>query len=118
MSTRREYYKSLAERLGVPHELEAIPISLLIQRSPRANIYQVVSDMSRRAEAILDELTQELRQKLQELDTYEDAALRDEEASRELQQEIRQWVERYRGLPKPTLIALWEKLYGQDATSG
>jgi len=98
--------------------LEAIPISLLLQRAPKGNIYQVVSEMSRRAETILDELTQELRQKLQELDTYEDAALRDEEASRELQREIRQWVEMYRGLPKPTLIALWEKLYGQEATGG
>jgi len=118
MSTRREYYKSLAEKLGVPHELEAIPISLLLKRSPKGNIYQGVSEMSRRAEAILGELTQELRQKLQELDTFEETALRDEEASRALQQEVRQWVSLYRSLPKPTLIALWEKLYGQDETSG
>lgn len=110
MSTRREYYKSLAEALGVPHEIEAVPIDKLLRHSPRGNIYEVVVDISRRSEQILSELTEELREKLRELDTQEDIALRDEEAMRELQAEIRQWVEIYRALPKPTLIAIWEKL--------
>ncbi|MCS7188589.1 MAG: hypothetical protein RMJ66_00965 [Bacteroidia bacterium] len=110
MSTRREYYVSLAERLKVPQEIEPLPIKDLLLHSPTGNIYEVVSDISRRAENILAELTGELREKLKELDVQEDIAQRDETSMRELQAEIRQWVELYRSLPKPTLIAIWEKL--------
>ncbi|MCX7606803.1 MAG: hypothetical protein N2170_06030 [Bacteroidia bacterium] len=115
MSTRREHYKSLAERLGVPQEIEPLPIKDLIQHSAQGNIYDVVVDISKRSEEILAELTDELREKLRDLDTQEDVAQRDDESMRELQTEIRQWVELYRALPKPTLIAIWEKLKSEEA---
>lgn len=68
--------------------------------------------MSRRSEQILSELTQELRAKLDELNAQEDISQRgDTELQQQLQWEIQQWVELYRSLPKPTLIALWEKLH-------
>jgi hypothetical protein len=116
MSTRREYYKSLAENLSVPQEIEPLPIKTLLQRSPTSNLYEVVSEMSRRSEQILSELTEELREKLRNIDTQEDAALRDDQSMRELQAEIRGWVELYRALPKPTLIAVWEKLAAEASS--
>jgi len=96
----------------VPQEIEPVPIKELLRRSSQNNIYEVVSDMSRRAENILSELTEELRAKLQEITAQEEAMQRgDTEAQQQLQIELRQWVELYRSLPKPTLIALWEKLH-------
>lgn len=96
----------------MPQEIEPVPIKELLRRSPQNNIYEVVSDMSRRSEHILSELTEELRAKLQEITAQEEATQRgDTEAQQQLQIELRQWVELYRSLPKPTLIALWEKLH-------
>ncbi len=96
----------------MPQEIEPVPIKELLRRSSQNNIYEVVSDMSRRAENILSELTEELRAKLQEITAQEEAMQRgDTEAQQQLQIELRQWVELYRSLPKPTLIALWEKLH-------
>ncbi|MEN2992701.1 MAG: hypothetical protein ABDH91_04025 [Bacteroidia bacterium] len=110
MSTRREHYVSLAEKLGVPQEIEAVSIQALIERSPQRNLYEVVVAMSRRAEQILTELTQELRDKLTELNKYEEVALRDPKQIEMLREETQNWVRLYRSLPKPSLIALWEKL--------
>lgn len=96
----------------MPQEIEPVPLKELLRRSPQNNIYEVVSDMSRRSEHILSELTEELRAKLQEITAQEEATQRgDTEAQQQLQIELRQWVELYRSLPKPTLIALWEKLH-------
>ncbi|MCS7152863.1 MAG: hypothetical protein N2253_06220 [Bacteroidia bacterium] len=112
MSTRREYYKSLAEQLQVPQEIEPVAIKELLRRSARENIYEVVLSMSKRSEQILSELTEELRTKLQEINAQEDLTQRgDPEAQQQLQNELQRWVELYRSLPKPTLIALWEKLH-------
>ncbi|MCX8112770.1 MAG: hypothetical protein N3E49_06210 [Bacteroidia bacterium] len=112
MSTRREYYKSLAEQLQVPQEIEPVSIKELLRRSTQNNIYEVTVSMSRRSERILSELTEELRTKLQDISAQEDLTHRgDPELQQQLQAELQQWVELYRSLPKPTLIALWEKLH-------
>lgn len=71
--------------------------------------------MSRRAEAILSELTEELVAKLEDISAHEDQ--KDAEVQRQLQLELQQWVELYRSLPKPTLIALWEKLHEPPVSS-
>lgn len=102
----------------MPQEIEPVPIKELLLRSPQNNIYEVVSQVSRRAESILSELTEELRTKLQEISAQEDLTQRgDAEAQQYLQAELQQWVELYRSLPKPTLIALWEKLHEPPAES-
>ncbi len=124
MSTRREYYKSRAEVLQVPHEIESIPIEVLLRRQAESNIYARCVDISSYAERILAELTQELRGRLQELDMREDT-LRPEsgrsvvvvEGTKNATEsatleEIRQEVEQYRALPKPALLAMWEAIYG------
>lgn len=72
--------------------------------------------MSRRAEEILSELTQELRAKLDEINAQEDLMQRDPAQQQELQAALQQWVELYRSLPKPTLISLWEKLHEAPST--
>ncbi|MCS6894939.1 MAG: DNA-directed RNA polymerase subunit omega, partial [Bacteroidia bacterium] len=83
----------------------------LLLRSPQNNIYEIVFNVSRRAEQILSELTDELRTKLQDISAHEDLTQRgDPETQQYLQAELQQWVELYRSLPKPTLIALREKL--------
>lgn len=111
MTTRREYYKSLAEQLNVPQEISTLPIKVLIEGTESHNIYEVTAKISRRAEEILGELTQELREKLQELDAQEDIMQREEPAARELQQQMQRWVELYRAIPKPSLIAIMEELH-------
>ncbi len=116
MTTRREYYKSRAEQLNVPQEIEPLPIKFLIEGSKDHNIYEVTTKISRRAEQILDELTQELREKLQELNAQEDMLQREDPAAKELQQEIQRWVELYRAIPKPSLIAIMEELHKEAPT--
>ncbi|MDW8417376.1 MAG: hypothetical protein RML92_07510 [Bacteroidia bacterium] len=85
MSTRREYYKSLAERLQVPQEIEPVPIKDLLLRSPQNNIYEIVFNVSRRAEQILSELTDELRTKLQDISAHEESLSFHRESSLVLQ---------------------------------
>lgn len=117
MNTRREHYRSLAEQLQVPQEIEPVSIKDLLLRSPQNNIYEVVSDVSRRAEQILSELTEELRARLQDISAQEDQTQKDAEVQQRLQAELQQWVELYRSLPKPTLIALWEKIHEPPVSS-
>ena len=69
-------------------------------------------DISRKAEQIVEEMTAELRERVQALDMQEDA-LRLGGADQSTIEAIRQEVESYRALPKPALIAIWEALYGE-----
>lgn len=124
MSTRREYYKFRAEALNVPSEVEPIPLVALLEKEAESNIYARCVDISRYAERILAELMQELRERLQELDMREDMRLdlsrissgvESARAGAEAlwQEEIRREAEQYRALPKPSLIAMWEAIYGE-----
>lgn len=116
MTTRREYYKSRAEQLQVPQEIVPLPIKALLEGIESHNIYEITTKISRRAEAILSELNQELREKLQELNAQEDMLLREDSAAREVQQEIQGWVEQYRAIPKPSLIAIMEELHKENSS--
>ncbi len=69
-------------------------------------------DISRKAEQIVEEMTAELRERIQTLDMQEDA-LRLGGIDQSMVEAIRQEVESYRALPKPALIAVWEALYGE-----
>ena len=69
-------------------------------------------DISRKAEQIVQEMTAELRERVQALDMQEDA-LRLGGTDQSAIEAIRREVESYRALPKPALIAVWEALYGE-----
>lgn len=68
-------------------------------------------DISRKAERTVEELSKELRERIEQLDMQEDA-LRLGGVDQGVVEAIRQEVESYRALPKPALLAIWEALYG------
>ncbi len=87
-----------------------------MSKHPSNNIYQNCVDISRKAERTVEELSKELRERIEQLDMQEDA-LRLGGVDQGVVEAIRQEVESYRALPKPALLAIWEALYGEYPAS-